>query len=139
MALSGQMRIDPVLGMNFAVTLLDSSSPLVALAGALQLSAAAGFSECTGLESSLEVEDYKEGGNNGGGLKFPTRVTWTNIKLKRGLSVTKELWDWHYGFVTGFSSRRDGLIVLFDSERKPFRSWTFRRGLPVKYSGPAMN
>ena len=141
MALTGvtQLRVDPVMNYNFAVTLLESSDLLFSVLSALQLSAAGGFSECSGLDTTLEVEEYKEGGNNGAILKFPTRVTWANIKLKRGVTVSNELWDWHYQFAAGFGTRRDGLIVLFDSERQPVRTWTFRRGLPVKYAGPAMN
>ena len=31
-------------------------------------------------------------------LKFPTRVTWSNITLKKGIGAGTALWDWHYGF-----------------------------------------
>ena len=43
-----------------------------------------GFSECSGLEMSMQVEEYKEGGRNGAVLKFPTRVNWTNITSSAG-------------------------------------------------------
>ena len=98
-----------------------------------------GFTECGGLEMSLQIEEFREGGNNGRALKFPTRVTWSNITLKKGVSSGTELWDWHYSFAVGRGRRRDGLIVLLDDRQVPHNVWFFRRGLPVKYTGPALN
>ena len=137
------LRGDPVLNHNFVISLIDTSSTL-ALVGSLALSAISdvalgGFSECTGLEMSLQVEEYKEGGRNGAVLKFPTRITWSNITLKKGIGVGTELWDWHYGFAEGKGRRRDGIIMLLNDLRVPNNIWYFRRGLPVKYSGPALN
>jgi phage tail-like protein len=133
-------RADPVLNHNFAISLIDTSSTLGLLGGAEILDVAVGgFSECAGLEMSLQVEDYKEGGNNGQLLKFPTRVTWSNITLKRGIGVNTALWDWHYGFVQGQGRRRDGTIILLNDLGLPTHIWCFRRGLPVKYTGPSLN
>ena len=87
----------------------------------------------------LDVEEYREGGRNGEVLQFPTRVRWGKITLKKGLGYGSELWDWHYGFVQGTGKRRDGVIVLTDSNHIPAQSWYFRRGLPVRYSAPALN
>lgn len=136
-------RADPLLGYNFHVSLLDTSSGLVlAVPNALPAIfgvAAGGFSECSGLEMALDVEEYREGGSNGTVLKFPTRVKWTNITLKRGIGSGTTLWDWHYGFVEGRGRRRDGVIILFNDLRMPNNIWCFRRGLPVKYTAPTLN
>ena len=133
-------RADPVLNHNFSISLIDSSSILGLLgsSGILDVSVG-GFSECGGLEMSLQVEDFKEGGNNGGLLKFPTRVTWSNITLKKGIGAGTALWDWHYGFVQGTGQRRDGMIILLNDLRLPNNIWCFRRGLPIKYTGPSLN
>jgi phage tail-like protein len=145
MALLSQttLRGDPVLNHNFVISLLDTSS-ILGLLGSIAMSAIfdvalGGFSECSGLEMSLQVEEYKEGGNNGQLLKFPTRVTWSNIALKKGIGAGTALWDWHYGFAEGRGKRRDGVIVLLTDLHVPNNIWYFRRGLPVKYTGPAMN
>ena len=136
-------RNDPLLNHNFVITLVDSTSALGAAPatspGDVLSSALAGFSECSGLEMSMQPEEYKEGGNNAAVLKFANRVTWVNLTLRRGLSVSTELWDWHYGFVEGRGRRRDGAVILLDATRRPSRVWCFRRGLPVKYSGPQLN
>jgi phage tail-like protein len=136
-------RWDPPLNHNFMVALVDSSSPLASI-GTFALQAIfdvpiGGFSECSGIELTMQPDEYKEGGNNGTVLKFPGRATWTNLTLKRGIGFDTTLWDWHYGFVTGKGSRRDGTITLLDAERNPSVVWFFRRGLPVKYTGPSLN
>jgi len=145
MALPGAIgsRPDPVKAYNFLISLLDTSSAL-ALSSSLALSAITdialgGFTECSGLEMTLDVESYKEGGNNGGQLKFPTRVNWSNITLKKGVGASTALWDWHYGFVEGRGKRRDGIIILQNDLQVPNTIWYFRRGLPVKYTGPTLN
>ena len=137
------LRTDPVLNHNFVVSLLDTSSVLATLASAALSAvldiAVGGFSECSGLEMSMKVEDYMEGGNNGTVLKFPGRISWGNITLKKGIGSSSALWDWHYGFVLGQGKRRDGAIVLLNEFHVPNTVWFFRRGLPLKYTGPALN
>ncbi len=135
------VRQDPLLSHDFVITLLDSSSTLALgiQAGGVLDTVAGGFSECTGLEMSLDVEEYREGGRNGEALQFPTRVRWSKITLKKGLGTSAALWDWHYGFVTGTGKRRDGLIALLNEHRTPAHIWHFRRGLPTRYTGPSMN
>jgi phage tail-like protein len=135
------VRIDPVLGFNFVVTLLDSSSSLAlgSIASGIESAAAGGFTECSGLEMSLDVEEYREGGRNSEVLQFPTRVKWAKIVLKRGIATSTALWDWHYSFVEGNGKRRDGLIVLMNNLHMPNNIWYFRRGLPVHYTGPSLN
>ena len=71
-------RQDPLLSHNFVVSLLDSSSQF-ALATSAALAAIAevasgGFSECTGLEMALDVEEYNEGGRNDASLV--RRIRW---------------------------------------------------------------
>jgi phage tail-like protein len=144
MALLSQtaLRSDPVLNHNFVVSLIDTSSTLAILKSAALSAifdvALGGFSECSGLDMSLKTEDVREGGNNGAVLHFPSRVEWGAITLKKGVGGTA-LWDWHYGFVEGTGKRRDGVIVLLNSQKLPANIWSFRRGLPTKYTGPQMN
>jgi len=134
------IRIDPLLSHNFIVSLLDTSSAMgvaaSVAASAIGDVALGGFSECSGLEMSMKTEDYNEGGRNGGALRFPTRVTWSNIILKKGVGLGSALWGWHYGFVQGKGKRRDGIIALQNEMRVPMTVWYFQRGLPVKYTGP---
>jgi phage tail-like protein len=140
------VRSDPVLSHNFLISLLDTDTSggagAIAKTAVLSLVSEAlvgGFTECTGLEMSLDLEDYEEGGRNGEVLRFPTRVKWSNLILKTGMTSGLALWDWFYGFVQGRGKRRSGLIVLTDDLHQPHNIWWFWRGLPVRYTGPSLN
>lgn len=130
---------DPLRGYNFLVTILDASTELMTAVKRIDRMVAGGFSECSGLESTIDIEEIQEGGNNGTVLKFPTRAKTGPLKLKRGVAANDELWDWHNGFVMGRGRRRDGLIVLQDESRQPAKIWAFHRGIPTKYTGPTLN
>lgn len=143
MALAGAagISLDPLMNHNFLVSLLDTSS---SLAKTIAMSAlfdvvVGGFAECSGLEMTLELEEYREGGRNGHLLVFPKNTKWSHITLKKGVGAGNALWDWAYGFTEGKGKRRDGLIVLMNELHLPSHIWHFRRGLPYKYSGPSMN
>jgi len=137
-------RDDPVLAYNFTISLLDSSSSLAQAFTTVTLKSvidepAGGFNECSGLDISMDVEEYMEGGNNGTVLKFPTRVKPGKITLKKGLTTSTVLSDWLAGFVDGSFKRKDGLITLNDAAHAAHTVWGFTRGLPVRYAGPQLN
>jgi phage tail-like protein len=138
-------REDPLRAFNFQISLTESSSNPVGSVlttvtlSSVGLSRVAGFSECTGLEGSLELHEHMAGGRNDAVLRFPTRMKWSNLQLKRGITRSTDLWDWFAGFAAGRVRRRDGVIVLQNEAHEPQRVWGFRRGLPVKYTGPALN
>lgn len=131
-------REDPYAAYNFLVVLLDSGSEILKAVKRIDRLATAGFSECSGLESTIDIEEYREGGNNGTVLKFPTRATTSPIQLKRGVSERADLWIWHNGFMLGRGQRRDGLIVLQNESRDPVKFWAFYRGILSKYRGPTL-
>ena len=138
------LRLDPPLAHNFVVTMWDSSSPK-----ALALSVAqsllgdvlfGGFSQCSGLDMTQLDERRQEGGRNDAELRFPTRTTWTNLQLTRGVSrISQSGWDWLYGFGEGKVKRMDGLVVLLDDRHIPHNLWYFKRAFPVKFTGPSLN
>jgi phage tail-like protein len=132
-------RHDPVRVFNFLITLVDSSSQMASVTLNITLAPQAGFSECSGLELSMQPEEYREGGRNDTVLKFCGRAGWSNIRLRRGAALTDDLWNWHYGFLQGQGKRRDGIIVLQDEQHQPVKVWRFSRGLPVKWTGPSLN
>jgi phage tail-like protein len=136
-------RLDPLMAFNFTVGLLDTSSTLAlvksaALAAVTDV-ALGGFAACRGLDITLDVEDFREGGRNDAVLKFPTRATWSPLVLERGIGAGTALWDWHYDFVLGRGKRRDGVIALLDDLHLPSHIWWFTRGIPTRYTGPSLN
>jgi phage tail-like protein len=136
----GGLRIDPLGVFNFYLTLIDSQNAAGSLLSVALNYFVAGFSECSGIEASLEVMEYKEGGLNDHVHKFATRAMHSNITLKHGvIYLYDDLWNWHYDFVQGRGTRKDGLIVLEDESRQPAKIWKFKRGIPMKWVGPQLN
>lgn len=134
------LRIDPLGVYNFYLTLLDSQATVGTLITAAVNYFVAGFSECSGMDASFEVMQVKEGGLNTHVWQLPVRASHSNITLKHGaIYAYDDLWDWHYGWVQGQGKRKDGLIVLNDNSGQPAKIWKFKRGIPVKWSGPALN
>ncbi len=101
----------------------------------------AGFSECSGLESETEVEDYKEGGLNTHLHKLIGQSKYRNIVLKRGITASTELWDWHQKVAQGEFSlaskvRKNLSIVLLDEKKTEKVRWNIRNAWPCKWTGP---
>lgn len=139
------IRVDPFPAYNFHIMLIDSSSELAKIKTGISLVAAGGFSECSGLDGTLKVEEYSEGGQNRFVHKFPTRMTYSNITLKRGVGFSEDLWAWHFDYVNGKGKRRDGIITLrYESSQQVqpnelVKVWRFKKGLPLKWTGPTLN
>lgn len=133
-------RINPVGVYNFYLTLIDTSDVVGTLISLAADYFVAGFSECSGLEASIDVLEYREGGENRFVRKFPGRASFANITLKHGvIYLYDDLWTWHNGFVKGKGKRKDGLIVLMDDARQPAKVWKFVKGVPLKWTGPTLN
>jgi phage tail-like protein len=130
---------DPALARNFSLSFSESAGVGALIQLAVGRPPEAGFSECSGLEVTLPAETYAEGGNNGTTLKFVGRANWTNIKLRKGIVTSADLWRWHQNFIEGEGKRRDGVISLLDDRGETVRVWRFVRGLPVRWAGPAMD
>jgi phage tail-like protein len=134
------LRIDPLGVHNFVLTLIDSSNVVGTLITLALNYKVAGFSECSGLDATVEVFEIREGGVNDHVWKFPTRATHGNITLKHGvIYLYDDLWSWHYDFVKGKGKRKDGIITLMDEARRPAKVWKFAKGLPMKWVGPSLN
>lgn len=124
---------------NFTIRLIETAKPASAVVGSFAPPIAGGFGECGGLDATMAVDEWREGGRNDAVLRFPGRVTHPNLRLRRGLAVSDELWKWHEQFLLGKGKRRDGVVELLNDAGDTVRTWRFRRGLPVRWAGPALN
>jgi phage tail-like protein len=129
---------DPLPAFNFTIALLDTSSTLKIVTSVAGM-VLGGFSECSGLDSAVEVEEYKEGGVNDRIHKFAGRVSHSNVTLRHGVGLGEDLWNWHYAYVQGKGKRRDALIMLQNELRIPIKVWKLSRAIPVKWGGPNLN
>lgn len=107
----------------------------------------AGFQECGGLEISVDVQEYLEGGRNDGVIKRVGRGKYAELVLKRGMvfggagPVEPELWRWIQGVLAGERPvrRYDGVVEVMDPGDRVIARWVFDRGLPAKLTGPSLN
>ena len=96
------------------------------------------FSECTGLEATMEPKTIKEGGGNYGEIQRAGRVTFATIVLKRGVCKNRDLWNWFHLVADGaYAFRLNAEITQmgFDRNRKevPVMVWRMKNALPTKF------
>ncbi len=99
----------------------------------------AGFRECSGLDSSQDPVDYREGNDSLTVRKLPGLVKHSNITLKWGMSDDTELWEWRKRAMDGKVQRKNGSIILLDTSGTEVRRWNFREAWPSKWTGPSFN
>jgi phage tail-like protein len=118
-------KADPYGGFRFRVEILGVQ--------------VGGFSEVGGLERSVDIEDFREGGVNDHTHKLATVTKYQNLTLKRGLVDATELWEWHQDVVNGRIQRRQVNVVLLDSAGQDTWRWVIEQAYPVKWSGASLN
>ncbi len=120
-------RVDPYGSFDF----------LVELDGIVRAS----FAEASGLDSTIDVVEYREGGENETVRKLPAKTKFSNITLKWGTTDDHELYDWHRQWVKGdpAARRKNGSIVLLDRTGQEKVRWNFINAWPVKWTGPSFN
>jgi phage tail-like protein len=131
--------LGPLPAFNFYIALIEDSNPLLEAAAVASAFLLGGFSECSGLESEIKVEEVLAGGQNDRVFRFPGRAAFPSIVLSHGVGFGEDLYLWHEDFLKGEGKRRNGLIFLANETRIPIKCWTFERGIPVKWSGPALS
>jgi phage tail-like protein len=118
-------RNDPFTNFNF----------LVEIDGITQ----AGFQECSGLDSTTEPIEYREGGVNNTVRKLPGRTTYSDISLKRGLTDSDELWQWRRSVVEGQIERKNLSIIVLDAGGEETLRWNVVEAWPTKWEGPSFD
>jgi phage tail-like protein len=118
-------RVDPYKNFRF----------LVELDGIVQ----AGFTDCSGFGSEVEVVEYREGGDPNQVRKLPAKTTYPNITLKWGVTDSHELYDWHLTALQGQLQRKNGSIILQDDIGQEKVRWNFFNAWPSKWEGSALS
>ena len=102
-----------------------------------------GFQSVTGLDSTLETESVKEGGENGFTHVIPVRRKYGPLILKRGLiapsqsNITQWLQD---SFALEIVEPIDQMtIVLLDEEGNPLMNWAITNVWPISWKMGELN
>lgn len=96
----------------------------------------AAFHEVNGFDSTVDVIEHREGGENTTLRKLPGMTKYSNIVLKWGITDDMSLYQWHRQIVTGEIERKNGSIVLLNRRGEEVARWNFVRAWPTKYDGP---
>lgn len=126
-ALAGRtgIRLDPWTSFNFVLEL-----------DGLFIAA---FSKVEGLEASIQVEDFYEGGRNDAAHKLLGATQWQNLALVRGMTEIEPLWNWFAATARGQVERRSGAIFMLNTQRMPVNGWVFHGAVPVRWVGPSFD
>lgn len=100
----------------------------------------ASFSECDGLEMTMDAKTIREGGNNGEQIRLTGPLNYGMLTLKRGMTATFDLWDWVSTVLTNPALRADAEVVLFAGDGQTKRaSFVLKRCVPTKLKAPPLN
>jgi phage tail-like protein len=98
------------------------------------------WTKCEGLTVEYEVEEYKEGGQNGFVHRLPGRAKYQNIKLSRPLDARSRQLLTCLASVQKEVKRRGASIELVDQkEHKAIFQWNVSGVYPVKWTGPTLD
>src|SRR6185312_5133855 len=96
------------------------------------------YTQVQGLNGTVDVMEYPEGGRNDFVHKLPTRIKWGNITLKRGLTKEANLLAWFQS--TGTDPDINAVsLTAYDSEGNPLKTYALTNAFPVKWTGPDVN
>ena len=98
------------------------------------------FSECTGLEATMEPKVIREGGRNYGAAQRAGPVTFSTVILRRGMTKTRHLWQWFELVSHGaYAHRLAARIYVQNARGDTVLTWQLRRAMPVKFKAADLN
>jgi phage tail-like protein len=129
---------EPFMAFNFAVEIV--------VEGVDGFVCDAAFSECDGLEMTMDVKTIREGGNNGKQIRLTGPLNFGQLTLKRGMTETFHLWKWVDLILENPALRADAEVVVFtptigkDRKQGEERArFILSRCVPVKLKAPPLN
>lgn len=100
----------------------------------------AAFSECDGLEMSMDPKQVRSGGDNRRQVHLIQPVTYGRLTLKRGMTGNLQLWQWFTVAASGGQNvRAQGQVVMHDADGTPRLEFILEDCLPTKIRGPQLN
>ncbi|MDJ0642078.1 MAG: phage tail protein [Erythrobacter sp.] len=100
----------------------------------------AAFSECDGLEMTMDVQTIRSGGANDRAWRVPAVINYTNLTLKRGMTANLDLWKWFRRSIENPFLRADAdVVILADDGKAELARFRLSRCIPIKLKAPALN
>ena len=100
------------------------------------------FQEVSGLTMEIEVEEFREGGENRFTYKFPKRAKYPNLVLKRGMFTDSKVIGWINDCMAGYFwstpvpyvKTTDIIITLMNDAGEEAAVWNVVQAYPLKMS-----
>ena len=104
------------------------------------------FKEVHGLEMTVAVEEFREGGQNGYTHRVPGRMSWPHLVFRRGMTESNALFDWisrssgeQFASSGNKVERSTGAVTAIDFNGNRLRTWEFIDVFPIRWKGPEFN
>jgi len=118
-------RKDPYRGYNFRIEIdgIDRG----------------GFREMSGLDTTQDPVEYREGTDPLTQRKLFGLVKYSNISLKWGITDDSQLWEWRKEVMDGVITRKNVSVVLMDDVGEEKVRWNIFNAWPTKWTAPSLN
>ena len=127
----------PFTAFNFSVEIT-----LAGVDGVSSPICGAAFSDCDGLEVTLEPKTIREGGRNNGPVHLAGAMSYGQLTLKRGMTNSFDLWKWFQQLATpgqgGYRTSATVIMRAADQKTEQVR-FELTGCLPIKLKAPALN
>lgn len=98
------------------------------------------FQEVSGLNITVETEDFKEGGENRFTHKLPKRTNYSSLELKRGLFRGSGITKWCRDAIENFKFRPVNItIMLLNDQHVPLAAWYVVNAYPIEWNTSGFN
>lgn len=99
------------------------------------------FQEVSGLTVNMEMESYREGGQNRFEHQLPVKTSYTDLTLKRGMfELPSGVMAWCINAVQHFQFQPTNLLVsLLNDQHIPVQSWYVVNAIPKSVEFSSLN
>jgi phage tail-like protein len=106
----------------------------------------AAFSECDGLDMTMDIKTIREGGNNTQQIRMVGAVNYGQVTLKRGMTASFDLWDWFDAqqHANPTQLRKDirgdvDVVIIAPDRTTELVRFVLKKCLITKLKAPALN
>lgn len=98
------------------------------------------FQEVTGLTVDVNLDTYNEGGENRFVHRLPGRTRYSDLVLKRGMTLVSGVTAWCLDAIENFNYQPTNMLIsLLNEDHVPVSSWYVANAIPIKYDITGLN
>ena len=99
-----------------------------------------GFQSVSGLNVSMDLETYREGGENRFVHQLPVKSNYSDLTLKRGIVLDSGLIKWCTDTFESMIIRPTDMVVsVLNDDHEPLLSWNIKHAWPKKWTVSDLN